>query len=171
MTMDWSEMIRTPKWTPISKLNCELIILNDNFYKISENQYCLSAPYNSMSLVETPGGPFLTSFLWACSEGAARRAYLNNIESDDKVTVYPPSQILPYPDSKTYVSILKGLKQIGLKSVMEHGAYRIMSDGAFIHRVIESKIASYFFRSPKHDDREVPYAILWNLVERESVEQ
>jgi hypothetical protein len=164
--MDWSEVIRIPKWTPISKLDCDLMILDDYFYKLAENQYCLSAPYNSMSLVEAPGGPFLTSFLWACSEGAARRVYLNNIESDDKVEISPPVEILPYPDSNTYGGILKGLEKIGSKSVMEHAAYRIMSDGAFIHRIIESEIAAYFFRSPKYDDREVPYAIQWNLVER-----
>jgi hypothetical protein len=163
--MEWSELIKIPKWTSIHKLGLDLTKIEDDFYKLSENQYCLSAPYDSMSLEEAPGGPFITSFLWACSEGAAKRVYLNEIESDDKVNVSPPHEILPSPEKKTYKEILNGLKELRCKSVMEHAGYRIVSDGAFIHRVIESEIASYFFRKSEHDSSEVPYAIQWNLVQ------
>ena len=71
--MNWSKLIKIKEWTPISRLECNLIKLKEDFYKISENQYCISAPYNSMTLEEAPGGPFVASFLWACSEGAARK--------------------------------------------------------------------------------------------------
>jgi hypothetical protein len=161
--MKWSELLKIPKWTPIDKSGLDLSEIEEDFYKISENQYCLSASYSSMSLEETPGGPFITAFLWACSEGAAKRAYLNEIESDDQVNISPPSDILPSPDKKTYKEILKGLKELGCKSVMEHSGYRIVSDGAFIHRVIESEIAAFFFRKPEHNASEIPYAIQWNL--------
>lgn len=163
--MKWSELINIPKWTSISKLGVDLTEIEEDFYQISNNQYCLSAPYSSMSLEVAPGGPFITAFLWACSEGAAKRVYLNEIEGDDTVNLSPPPEILPHPDQQTYKDIVNGLKALRCKSVLEHASYRIVSDGAFIHRVIESEIASYFFRKPEYDDSEVPYAIQWNLVQ------
>ena len=163
--MKWSELINIPKWTSINKSGLDLTELEEDFYQISKHQYCLSAPYNSRSLEVAPGGPFITAFLWACSEGSARRVYLNKIELDDTVNLSPPPEILPRPDQKTYKEILTGLKELRCKSVLEHASYRIVSDGAFIHRIIESEIASYFFRKPEYDDSEVPYAIQWNLVQ------
>lgn len=123
--MEWSELIKIPKWASVSDVGLDLIEIEEDFYKITENQYCFSVPYNSVSLEEAPSGPFITAFLWACSEGAAKRMYLNEIESDDGVSVLPPPEILPSPDKKSYREILERLKGLGCKAVMEHAGFEL----------------------------------------------
>jgi hypothetical protein len=163
--MQWSDLISVKKWSSVHKSDFDMVEIKKDFYKLSDNQYCMTAPYSSSSLEVAPGGPFITAFLWACSEGAARRAYFYEIEADDKSILWPPDDILPFADNGTYGEILKGLKQFGGRSVLEHARYRIMSDGAFVDKVIESALASYFFRKADYDNNETPYAIQWNLLE------
>jgi hypothetical protein len=161
--MNWADIVKLRKYTSITQCDINLELLDDGIYKVSATQYCISVPYCGSSLVAILDGSFLVAVLWACSEGAAKRAYLGRIEEDDGSELIPPDEILPAPNSKSYASILNSLRYCKCNTVMEYASYRIMTDGAFIHKVIESKIALYFFRKRLKADKETPYAIQWNL--------
>ena len=44
---------------------------------------------------------------------------------------------------------------------MECASYRVMTDGAFIHKSLEHASAAYYFRSPEILSDELPFAIVW----------
>lgn len=145
--------------TPIDVLGQDLLVLEDDVYKLSSSQYCLAeAPYG-----EPDATPRLISFYWACSEKAFRRAYFKEVEGDDMAVCNPPSELLPEGPGATYGQIRDALRSCGGDRAMEHASYRIMSDGAFVHRSLENASATYHFRSPEPVDDELPYAILWKF--------
>lgn len=162
--MDWEILKKIPSGTPIKSLQFHPLLIEDDFFKIDDQSYLITAAYKDMSLVVVPGGPFLMTLLWACNEGAARKAHLSGIEEDtNQKTLQPPQALLPRGLSCTYGDILQDLKTLRGRDPLEHASYRIAKDGAFIHRVIETKEFSFYFRSPKHDDQEQPYAIKYSL--------
>ena len=106
-----------------------MLELGGDLYKTSTGQYCI---------VETPDGseePKLVSILWATSDGAARRVYSDEIESDDLQTALPPRELLPLGADCSYVQIVKSLKASGARGISESASYRIMTDGLFIHKI------------------------------------
>ena len=130
-------------------------LIDEGVYKISDAQYCLA------QAIDENGQDKLTliSFYWASSEGAFRRAYFREVESDDMAVSPPPMELMPEGSGTTYIQIKRALMAIG--TVMEHASYRVMSDGAFVHKSLENSSAVYHFRSPEFLDDEIPYAILW----------
>ena len=155
----WELLCGVKSGAAIDMLGQDVALLDDDIYKISESQYCLAEiPLNSPDNILR-----IISMYWACSEKSFRRALFKEIEGDDLVICDPPSELLPPKSASTYRQILDGLRAVGAKGVMEYALYRVMSDGAFVHRCIESDSAAYYFRSPDFVDDESPYAILWKL--------
>lgn len=135
--------------------------LEDGVYKISDSKYFLAD-----NLFEDGKETIqLVSFFWACSEPAFRRAYFRDIENDDMEKCPPPAQLLPPGAGVNYSSIRSSLRSLDPDHFAEHASYRVMSDGAFIHKSLESLRAIYYFRSPKIIESEMPYAILLRYVE------
>lgn len=158
-TISWELLCSVKSGVTIETLGQDVAVLDDDVYKLSESQYCLAEiPFNSSDNI-----PRVISMFWACSERAFRRAYFKEVEGDDLVICNPPNELLPPKSEPTYRQILDGLKASGAKGLMEYASYRVMSDGAFVHRSIESGSAAYYFRSPDFDDNELPYAILWKM--------
>ena len=154
---DWNWLKALPKGTPLHSLGSSMLQLDADLYRIGIGQYCIGEPS------EGNGEPALVSLLWATSDGAARRVYLNEIESDDLKNALPPRELLPLSADCSYLQIAKFLKASGARGISESASYRIMTDGLFIHKSISSNIAVYYFRSPEIVDDEHPYAILWKL--------
>jgi len=132
-----------------------LSLIEEGVYKISDTQYCLAdavieGEHNRLTLL---------SFYWAASEGAFRRAYFRDVEADDLATCAPPAELLPGGAGATYGEIKRALASVS--TVMEHASYRVMSDGAFVHKSLENSSAAYHFRSTDIVDDELPYAISW----------
>jgi hypothetical protein len=98
---------------------------------------------------------------WACSEPAFRRAYFRDVENDDMVKCLPPLELLPVGSGMSYGSIRSALRSHELDKFMEYATYRVMSDGAFVHKSLAGSRMVYYFRSPDDVDDELPYAILW----------
>ena len=159
--MDWTKLISLPKWTPVAQLPCSFVELGHRLYKIEDTQYCLVTPYNSPNLEVVVGGPFLSALLWAPSDSAAKRAVLEDKEGDDMAIQDVPPEILPVEDALTYHKILLGLRTKNYDA-LESASYR-MRDGQFVHRVIASRLADYYFRGREDNGDELPYAILWRF--------
>jgi hypothetical protein len=133
-------------------------------YKIYHGIYLKLVLFNPDTFEKDPDGPFVMGVVWAASDGAARRALLMEIESDDGAMHSVPNDFLPASDATTYSTILQGLKNVNPRVCQETAAYRIASDRRFIHRIIETERFAFFFRNPKHDDSELPYAIIRKLI-------
>lgn len=161
--MDWPELKKIPKWSPLSELAPDCRPIARNLFEIDAGQYCLVTPYADHSLEVRPGGPFVSALLWSSCAGSALRAVAGEIEKDEPSALAPPAELLPAREAIGYRSILRALQNEGYKGISETASYRIATDGAFIHRAIDSEIATYYFRGLEENNDEPPYAILWKL--------
>lgn len=151
-----SEVIRQPRAEDF---------LSTSIYKMWPGIYLLISPFRPGSLEADSSGPFVNGLVWAPSDGAVRRALLMEIESDDGVIATVPDDFLPAKSiAATYGELLQKLKDGKPRVCQEKAAYRVASDGRFIHRMIETEQYSYFFRNNTYDDSELPYAIIRKLI-------
>ncbi|KMT52739.1 hypothetical protein [Pseudomonas fildesensis] len=132
------------------------IALEDGVYKISDSKYFLA----DSVFEEGKERIKLGSLFWASSEPAFRRAYFREIESDDMAECFPPVELLPSEAGMSYGSIRGALRSLDPQHFLEYASYRVISDGAFVHKSLEGQRAIYYFRSPEIIESELPYAIL-----------
>ncbi|MCA5973951.1 MULTISPECIES: hypothetical protein [Pseudomonas] len=154
---NWVSLCRMKAGEIIDVREASVLPMEDDAYKVSEEQYLLV----DASSDDTDGKLCLLSFYWAASERAFRRAYYKDVEGDDNAEGMPPPELLPVGAGSTYSQIREALDFKGSQEFMEYASYRVMSDGAFVHKSLESSSAVYYFRSPTSIDNELPYAILW----------
>lgn len=134
-------------------------------FKIGEGVYLRLSPYKPGSLEKSASGPFVNAIVWGASDGAVRRALLMELEADDWVSSSAPDEFLPAEGAKTYGTILGALRKARPRVCQEKAAYRIASDGQFVHRIIETERSTFCFRSPMHDGSDNPYVIIRRLEE------
>src|SRR5438874_557492 len=94
--MKWTRLIQIKRWTLLTQAGLEISNLKDTLYRVDANSYLIAVPYDEG--LQTHGDlRFVTSVLWAESEGAARRASLMEIENDqiDRSAVPPQEMLLP----------------------------------------------------------------------------
>ena len=151
------------KWSPLSALTFPFERLTDRLVQAGSEVFFLVTPYADLSLSPRDGGPFVSALLWACDCTAALRAIEMKIEADVGVQRSPPDEVLPCAGMLRYNDILIGLRTIGAKGISESAAYRIASDGRFVHRTIDSNVATYHFRTRDDDRSESPYAVMWKM--------
>ncbi|WP_137936090.1 hypothetical protein [Chitinivorax sp. B] len=164
--MDIQDVFAIKRWTPISDLTSSgnsFDKLGNSLYIAGENIYILVSPYKEGCLVSNPQAPFIAGILWACEPGAALRAITMEIEEDKGSVVPIPISFLPNSCLPTYGAIRDTLMEIMPNGCIEAGSYRIASDGAFVHRKLDSREYTFFFRNPKGGESEEPYAALYKL--------
>lgn len=154
---EWSSLCKLKSGDVIDVREQCVLAMEDGAYKISDVQYFLADALFCEGKEELR----LLSLYWACSEPAFRRAYYRDVENDDMAVCVPPFELLPIGSGGTYSQIKNALGALGSGKFMEYASYRVMSDGVFIHKSLESSSAVYYFRLPDIIDDELPYAILW----------
>lgn len=156
--MNWKEVLGANDAPQLSISTNSVEFLTSELCKIGERQYALVDSYEE-------DGKITRSFdtlYWAASDGAALRAAETQIESDDGAIAEVPTELLPNGANGGYLSVLSAVRTANPSGVIESASYRIMSDGAFIHRQIATRDAKYFFRQFE-GDLEKPYAVLKRL--------
>ncbi|BDB19898.1 hypothetical protein cym2001_32630 [Pseudomonas sp. CYM-20-01] len=156
---EWSSLCKSKVGGVVDLREQRVLAMDDGAYKISDNQYFLADACS----VEGEEKLSLLSLYWASSEAAFRRAYYRDVENDDLAVCQPPAELLPAGAGATYRQIKEALGALGSDRLMEYASYRVMSDGAFVHKGLESASAVYYFRSHDIAHDEMPYAILWKL--------
>ncbi|SCZ33479.1 MULTISPECIES: hypothetical protein [unclassified Pseudomonas] len=156
---EWSSLCKLKIGDAVDAREQCILAMEDGAYKISDDQYFLADAFFDEGKEKLR----LLSLYWACSEPAFRRAYYRDVENDDMAVRSPPSELLPRGAGETYGEIKKALSSLGSDKFMEYASYRVMSDGAFVHKSLESSLAVYYFRLPDIVDDELPYAILWKF--------
>lgn len=160
-TMTWKDLKALRCWTPLSEVTHSATPLGSGLYGIGQGQYLIAVPHNDR-FERNERGPFVTAVLWAETNGAAKRAKLMQIETDDSQGPSPtPDDLLP-EHARTYGEIVAVLKRRG-EEFQEYAEYRVATDGAFVHRTIEAFPYSFFFRKVEHDASDSCYAIQYTL--------
>lgn len=153
----WKDLLELPVWTRLNDLRTSTMKLSDSLRKIEGGKYLLVVDRDLAG--NTSGGPFVTMAVWGESDGAALRAIDGALEADleHSSAVMPPEELLP-AEHPEYSAIITALKRRG-EPILESGEYRIASDGAFLHKVVRSSCAAYYFRSAARMRGESPFAI------------
>jgi hypothetical protein len=160
-TMSWKYLKALRCWTPLSEMTDSATPLGNGLYGIGQGQYLIAVPHNER-MERDEKGPFVTGLLWAETDGAAKRAKQMEVEADDsRHTSSPPADLLP-GNARSYGEIIAALKRQG-QSFQEYAEYRVATDGAFVHRTVETGLYSFFFRKVEHDDLDPCYAIQYTL--------
>ncbi|MYM27438.1 hypothetical protein GTP58_03790 [Duganella sp. CY15W] len=143
---------------PLFQLYPDATIIDDDLAEVVDNLFVTLSQHEA----ENSEYPRMDALLWAVSRGAAMRSFNLKISEDDGQLGIPPDCVLP-ANSKRYSEIIGNLKLSGTY-YSETASYRIMKDGAFVHKTIQTRGVIYYFRSQTVSNNEVPYAILQSNV-------
>ena len=162
--VNWSQYIAFPKWCSLQRAGFQVKEIGDPLYHVKDTLYVTLNEHNFSESTDQDG-PFITSILWAVTEGAARRAINSEVEADSpEISIFPPYELLPNIDSASYRAILEQYISRGINlKLMERATYR-GTDGSFVMRIIDAHPFEYYFRKEEHDGNELPFAISHSLI-------
>jgi len=100
----------------------------------------------------------VTAAVWAESEGAARRAVLQQLEADESKDSRPPEGVLLRRGLERYGEIREAGRTGSSGNMLEAASYR-GRDGLFIDRRINFPRWTFHFRGGEDDDAERCYAV------------
>lgn len=163
---DLEKILSLVKWTPLRNVVGAVdpsAFIDRCLYKLGDGLYLNVTSIKPGAPKDDPSAPYVVGVYCAPDDGAAKRAIVLMIEEDHGAVLNAPSAFLPPGASARYGSIRIALKKMAPKVFLETAGYRIAKDGAFVHRMIETERFAFFFRQPKYDDHEPPYAILRKL--------
>jgi hypothetical protein len=148
----------------ISHVSLPYESLGEHLLKLSETVYLFLVPYDHHFKHEDMG-PYISQALWAQSEGAVRRAYLNEIDADPGDNgELPPSSFCLEPHIFCYRDILESAKSKKYGSYLVHASYPFMGEGKdapFLHKTISVSDFKFHFRSRDDNPSEHPYVIAY----------
>ena len=158
----WTDILNIPAWTPLSATGISTERLSENLRKVCDQTYLLVVDTDQQG--HSVDGPYVTSAVWAETDGAALRAVDGDLEADTQIEnkIIPVSVLVPSGATPTYSSILAALRDLD-GGVIEAGEYRIATDGAFLHKVIRGRRRTYYFRERRISRSERPFAIACRL--------
>ena len=163
----WEALKAIPLWAPLSSLGIKgLSPIAEDLYRISPQIY-LFAHHEILTEAKVPG-PYVTILLWAESDGAAKRAMLQDLEADkDRSNLAPPAEMLYQTGCVTYRQLIAHLKHIGkFQPYTVTGSYRIIKGGDFTATHVNVDNWVFMFRSQKVKAEEPPFAIQFRLKAR-----
>lgn len=135
-------------------------IWDDHWYRLDNGVFLQISPYRNKNFDFSPEAPFIHGLLVSASDSAAMRIITFDIEGDDGVEAEFPSEILPH-QARDYRAIFEAMRGSDFRG--ESASYRIMSDGKFVHKKIETEKYIFYFRAADISDHERPFAILYKL--------
>jgi hypothetical protein len=141
---------------PLSSLGFPVTVIDEFIVQVDSGMFLLLTKRGAdLSVLPEPA---VHSVAWAPSVGALRRVVKMDIESDDGIVLDAPP-FLSFDAPANYGKLQAECKARWPSSTLETASYRIATDGKFICRNIETPAASFHFRSPTHDNHEVPFVI------------
>jgi hypothetical protein len=164
--LNWHALAAIPAWTPLPSLHIAAHPISTSLFALGRNAYLYAVPY-AQNLADSSEGPHVTFVAWAPSDGAALRAFEQQIESDDMAVSAPPARLLPSGTIPTYAAVRAAIRASHPNTIVESASYRIAKDGLLIHRVLCAGSVEYYFRN-RSGLSEAPYSIRWGLQRRRS---
>jgi hypothetical protein len=167
-SVTWDEVLALPAWPSLSAIAPHAVLMKANLMKAGAHQYVVVASYDRELREGSPQAPFVTSAIWAPSDGAALRCGLQEVQEDDatSLSVEPPMELVPFGQIPTYAKITEAARTGRYGVYLEHAEYRVTTSGGaeFVHKVVEVGRIGYCFRSSTKRDRELPYAVRVSLL-------
>ena len=160
MITDWSALMTNTKWIPLRDSGIQIPHVIDGLTQLDEQTFAVVVPHDAGFRPDAPDAPFISALVRAPDISAARRAVLLEVEGDRGCALAALPEELA-AGRLTYRGLLERLTQSG-EGAREFASYRAASDGAFVHRVVESGNLSFYFRDVGNPD-EIAYAILLHL--------
>jgi hypothetical protein len=162
--VDWRRLLSLRKWCPLAEAGLQVRCISEPLFHVTEGLFVTLNEFN-FAANSSSGAPFLTSLLWAQTEGAAQRVINSKIELDvEQSAALPPVELLPAEGAITYGSIAAAYERNGVgRQTMETAGYR-GTDGLFVTRQITAHPFTYYFRRSEHGDSETPCAVRFSLI-------
>jgi hypothetical protein len=152
----WAALLKLRAWTLLSESGIVAEPLEGTLFKISDGKYIVCVPYDAR-MTPLVGEHSITIAVWAETDGAARRAVLQDLTSDVSEDVLPPDEMTLSGRVK-YGDIAKVAKTGVFGSALESASYRF-SDGQFTDRRITLPAWTFHFRGRRDDPQEKVYAV------------
>jgi hypothetical protein len=165
--LELSELLTLPRGTSLAAVTKSTEwngFVGKSVFRFQLGGYFQLSQFKNRNLVHDAGAPFIVGIYFAPDDGAIKRVTEFAVEEDANEKLTLPSIALPSGSISEYGSILMGLKKTHPDVCQETGAYRIATDGKFIHRSIETGRWTYFFRGAADDKHEPPYAVLYKSI-------
>jgi len=153
----WPELLRLRRWTLLSRSGFSVNQVEDVLFRLHDSAFLVCASYDAQ-LVPLANDLTITAVVWAESEGAARRAVLQQLEADERRDSHPPAGILLRPGLERYGEIKEAGRTGSFGNMLEAASYR-GRDGLFIDRRINFPTWTFHFRGPEDDEGECCYAV------------
>jgi hypothetical protein len=155
MKIGWTELLASPRWMPLCRLNAEPIEVDEGLYAIAPHTYVLAGPFDE-NYETTSDGPRMTSVMWASCHAAAIMAS-NEIGDTEGLlgteVIYPAELMID--GGIAYAELIRGLKSVrGQCLELEI----VLPDGDTFARAIRSGRITYYYRPSARPD-EKPFAI------------
>ena len=163
----WSQLMGLTQWTLLSRSGLHADHVEDVLYRVDKSAFLLCTPYDGQ-LRPLGRDVAVAAIVWAESEGAARRAVLQQLEADEARDVQPPAAVLLRPGVERYAEIRETARTGRFGSMLQAASYR-NSDGLFVDRRINLPRWTFHFRNREDNNFERCYAVQVRLAsERET---
>jgi len=158
----WKLLSRVSALVPLGELGMPAMLLSRGLYRLNHGYYTMTRLRNVRS-DRHESGPLLTKLCWAPSDGAARRAVLNEVDADDGAQGKIPPSITAGWVADTYGDLLARGRASASSIVAESAAYAGTPRSRFVHKIVQVDSLEFFFRTMTFDDMERPYAVAWRI--------
>jgi hypothetical protein len=155
-SVSWSEIVAHTTWVARRQLTWPANEVADGLLQLADDTFAITVPYDA-HLKRSEDAPSITMFLLAPGAAAAKRAVHLAVEADVEAVALERVPDAVWSGARSYAAICKALSATGI-AFREFASYRIATDGAFVHRVIEADDRQFFFRSPDGNE-DSAYAI------------
>ena len=156
VTPTWDDLVGLNSWTLLSKSGIAAQPLGGSLFKIDDGKYIVCVPYDAR-MAPLADDYSITIVVWAETDGAARRAVLQDLEADVRESTLPP-HAMTLNGCVRYGDLAAAAKAGGLGSVLESASYRF-SDGKFSDRRITLPVWTFHFRGQRNNAQEKVYAV------------
>ena len=153
----WPELLALPPWVRLSEATVRARPLVDVLFKVEDGKYLLCVPYDAQ-IKPLENDYSIAAILWAETDGAAKRAVLQQLEADVRGNATPPSEILLPGGPVQYDEVVREAKSGAHGSLLESAIYRV-GDGLFIDRTIALPRWTFHYRGRRSKGDEPCYAV------------
>lgn len=154
--MNWEQILKMRAWTPLREVAPHGEIVLPGVYRVAENAYLVTQPYNRVFEQNRPEAPFVTLAIWAGSGNVVKRCLNSDATIEVPFVIAKPPEILLLGTQGKYGELITRIP-LAQHKIAERGVYS--NTGAFVQKVIEIDRLCFCFLDQRITDEEETYAI------------
>jgi hypothetical protein len=154
--MNWETILTIRAWTSLREVAPQSEMVLPGVYRVAENAYLVTQPYNRAFEQNLPEAPFVTMAIWAESTNALRRCVNSDATAQVQTIGTKPPEILLLGTQGKYAELAQRIPQTKQK-IAERAVYS--NTGDFVHKVIEIDRFCFCFLNQKITKEEGAYVV------------